>query len=53
MVNSANLNDVFGDGKVRFTPANTTDNTSATLYLNGYSYSGEYGIHSADHESEP
>ena len=44
MVNSANLNDVFGDGKVRFTPANTTDNTSATLYLNGYSYSGEYGI---------
>ena len=43
-VDSSNKNDVFGDGKVRFTPADTANNTPAILELNGYSYSGEYGI---------
>ena len=43
-VNSSNMNNVFGDGKVIFTPADTTNNTPAVLELNGYSYSGESGI---------
>jgi len=34
-----NAADVFGDGKVKFTPANETT-TYATLTLNGYQYDG-------------
>ena len=41
-VTSANEADVFGDGKVSYTPATTGDNaTPATLTLNNYSYTGE------------
>ena len=37
-VTSANASNVFGDGKVNYTPAN--GDTPATLTLNGYSYEG-------------
>ncbi|MBR3561634.1 MAG: carbohydrate-binding domain-containing protein [Oscillospiraceae bacterium] len=39
-VTSANASDVFGDGKVSYTPA-IVDGWPANLTLNGYSYEGE------------